>query len=922
MAKKRTTRRNKKATGKGGRIMSPKSKIQGIESAIERLISQSRHRDALERIDKLANEESLTLRLRQLRGLALARLGHLRDAQLELGALVEEGHRDPETLGIYARTWMDRYDKSCDKKHLKRSRDLYAESFELSPKDSYTGINAAAKSVMLGDKKAADEYARKVAKILGPKPNRHDYWDCATMAEVHLIQNDYEQAGKFYRDAVVCCPDDVASHETTRLQAERLMEAKKTTRAQRAVVRLAFKGDLTRSIDAAPGEALSTPPYRRLRVFAFDPSLSTRIETAAINEITLHVPWESDPGEISGATKGSDSVTGSILPGESSLKPGPVGEYLEVVDYDPSSECFYEAVDLDDQRLLATDGCAPSEGDPRFHQQMVYAVSMNVITHFERALGRRALWAARNDEDDMDADLDDEERYVRRLRIYPHALREANAYYSPQKRALLFGYFPAQVDDPEILPGGMVFTCLSHDVIAHEMSHALLDGLHRHFAESSNPDVLAFHEAFADVVALFQHFSHPEVLEFEIARTGGNLESQSLLGQLAQQFGRSIGRYGALRDAIGEIDPDTNEWRPQIPDPTALQTATEPHARGAILVAAIFDAFLAIYKSRVGDLFRIASEGRGILPPGALHPDLVRRLAEEAAKTAKHMLHICIRALDYCPPVDIEFGDYLRAMITADIDMVPDDRRNYRLAIIEAFQRRGIYPRDVRTLSVESLVWRPPRVPNIDLRPLFKGTVRVKGNKLEPEWHPTSKRKELYLRMRLNAAIVDSWLNEYCRPAEAKELGLDFTADAPRSIYRDRGTPEVKVHSVRLAQRTGADGSRVADFVIEILQRRRGYFDTNRQEAVDKARRSPNRTDRGDFTFRGGCTLLVDPETCMVRYAVTKNILSEVRLARQRAFLSGRDDRLRATYFGNPLQQDAVGEPFAMLHRSTDEGVD
>ena len=33
--------------------------------------------------------------------------------------------------------------------------------------------------------------------------------------------------------------------------------------------------------------------------------------------------------------------------------------------------------------------------------------------------------------------------FVRKLRIYPHALREANAYYDPDKIALLFGYFRA-----------------------------------------------------------------------------------------------------------------------------------------------------------------------------------------------------------------------------------------------------------------------------------------------------------------------------------------------------------------------------------------------------------------------------------------------------------------------------------------------
>ena len=72
------------------------------------------------------------------------------------------------------------------------------------------------------------------------------------------------------------------------------------------------------------------------------------------------------------------------------------------------------------------------------------------------------------------------------------------------------------------------------------------------------------------------------------------------------------------------------------------------------------------------------------------------------------MLEICIRALDYCPPVDITFADYLRALITADADLVGVDKYGYRVAFLEAFQARGIYPDDVRTLSVESLRWSPP----------------------------------------------------------------------------------------------------------------------------------------------------------------------------------------------------------------------
>ena len=100
------------------------------------------------------------------------------------------------------------------------------------------------------------------------------------------------------------------------------------------------------------------------------------------------------------------------------------------------------------------------------------------------------------------------------------------------------------------------------------------------------------------------------------------------------------------------------------------------------------------------------------LPDGAIHPDLTSRLASEAAKSARHLLRMCIRALDYLPPVDVTFFDFLRAMITADYEFVRDDQYNYRLAIIEAFTKRGIGPgpndastEGVRSLSADALRW-------------------------------------------------------------------------------------------------------------------------------------------------------------------------------------------------------------------------
>lgn len=428
------------------------------------------------------------------------------------------------------------------------------------------------------------------------------------------------------------------------------------------------------------GENGEWHPPRRLKVFAFDPTTAKAYANRTIRHVTISLPWEMDPD----------------------IGLGPTGEYLEVIDYDPASQSFYRPIQLDDARILSNGGLDPSEENPQFHQQMVYAVAMNTIATFEEALGRQILWAA----DEYQTETGEwVSNYVQRLRIYPHALREANAYYSPQRKALLFGYFEAHERSETVVPGTTVFTCLSHDIIVHETTHALLDGMHPHFAEASHPDMRALHEAFADIVAIFQLFSFPEVLVDQIARTRGDLESQSMLAQLAQEFGMAMGRSAALRDALGEVDRETGEWRMKSPDRTLINRVMAPHARGSILVAAVFRTFVNVYKDKTEDLFRIASGGTGILPEGSIDPDLAQRLAREAAIIARRTLRICIRGLDYVPPVAVSFGDYLRAIITADHDLFPEDADGYRTAILEAFSAWGIVPEGMPVVTGTTLLW-------------------------------------------------------------------------------------------------------------------------------------------------------------------------------------------------------------------------
>jgi hypothetical protein len=673
-----------------------------------------------------------------------------------------------------------------------------------------------------------------------------------------------------------------------------------------------------------PKQLVPRPTYRRLRGYAFDPSLSLQLETALVNEVVFKVPWENYL-EVAPSTPLIDPKTLMDNPGEPSyvtkqLAAGPVGEYLEVIDFDPASGCFYAPIHLDTPYVLGQDGLAPSEGTPQFHQQMVYAVAMTTIGNFERALGRFALWAPEKPasrEKPPGAQRPPRDKFVPRLRIFPHALREPNAYYSPQKRALLFGYFPApeRMENPAAgtahFPGGWVFTCLSHDVVAHETTHALLDGMHQKFIESTHPDSLAFHEAFADIVALFQHFSFPEVLRHQIGKTRGDLATQNMLGQLAQQFGRAIGQHGALRDAIGELDQKTKKWRPHTPDPSALMRTFEPHDRGAILVAAVFDAFQAIYSGRVADLLRIATSGTGVLPDGELHPDLVNRLAAEATKSAKHVLQMCIRALDYCPPIEITFGDYLRAIITADSDLVPDDDLGYRVAFIEAFRRRGIYPRSVRTLSADNLRWplaMQGQRDDVRIQDLTRVLKKHLGNfeegRTREEYFKFSQDLAEMLHNLLTGVVSEEReFGERLEDFIEKRVRIVTTLDG---VPTDKnGRPSFEVHSMRLAKRVGPDGDSVNHLVAIILQRR----------TLGKIDKYPELEGYG---VRGGVTLIFNLETFELQYVIPKDIDDIKRFAAQRKYAEeGEFGDLWSTYFHRAMT--ACAEPFAMLHRDGEE---
>lgn len=399
---------------------------------------------------------------------------------------------------------------------------------------------------------------------------------------------------------------------------------------------------------------------------------------------------------------GNPLLTSVNVPAEE-LAPGPSGYRVRVVDYDASTGTLYEPL-KDSQRGGFVDSFEDTPFDellenPQFHQQNVYAIAMLVLGRFETALGRRVSW----------------QFATHQLKIVPHAFREPNAFYSRDHEALLFGYFAVPSQDKKATelthPHRRVYTCLSHDIVAHETTHAILDGIHHRFLYPSLPDQAAFHEGFSDLVAILSVLSVPELVK-EVLLRGKNREvvicndesdeefkPESLrslrkeieliapLVSLADQMGAALGGSSrkALRESL-DIKPDKNSLKRSEFQP--------PHRRGELLVAAVMRAVLKIAKHRalaVG----VGGEDETCRRVSAI------QLSESYAKAARDMLTVCIRGLDYLVPVHVSFQGYLAAILTADFELVGNDRKyGYRRHLLESFHEYGIGSRSCRTDGV------------------------------------------------------------------------------------------------------------------------------------------------------------------------------------------------------------------------------
>jgi hypothetical protein len=608
---------------------------------------------------------------------------------------------------------------------------------------------------------------------------------------------------------------------------------------------------VARAVEGRPYERQPGQPiYRPLKIFALDPSVS-RLEgsTALVN-----VPFEP-------------------------LLPGPAGSIFVVEN---ALEVPQTDLNLEDPNILIQSGLAPSTSNKEFHAQMVYAVGSTVYTAFRAALGRHITWGF-NPQDDK----------RNQLRLRPRAYEGTNSYYDKEAGEICFGFYKSKAKDS--FPG-TVYSCLSHDTVAHEVTHALLDGLRAQFSLPTSPNVPAFHEGFADLVAVFQHFSYEQVVRAAIRKSRGDLSRAALLTDIARQLGQtSRSAKSALRSAIDAINvavrssdaaKSAGSFESNVEENHFYASDLEPHELGSVLVAAVFEAFITVFRRKTERLVRLATGGSGRLPAGELSADLQSALAEKASKLASQFLTICVRAIDYCPPVDITFGEYLRAVITADKDLVPDDPWAYREAWIDAFRRRRIYPEWVEDLSEDGLAWLSPRqqTPPIEIpqiKDLAFAELRFNG---DPAW-PADEAE-----LRRQACALGEIITR--RPEYMEAFGLALEGDP--LLNGDRVVLP-KVQSIRSSRRIGPSGQVVFDIVAEVTQRR-GVSIPGSEDLLN---------------FFGGATVIIDPDG-RIRYVMKKRITDNDRVNQQREFLeSPNGAKYKESLTGKTSAKPNV---FMMLH--------
>ena len=419
--------------------------------------------------------------------------------------------------------------------------------------------------------------------------------------------------------------------------------------------------------------------YLKLPVHFKDPQLAAELEEKGLNK-AFPAMWEPD------------------------LTDGPTSSRfcVDAVDGKPARW------DTKARQFTDTDGQAISADrmDRReYRQASTWAVLQNTLEQVEDqfGMGRRVEWA-----------------FDGPLQVSFPAGIQGNAYYLSSGRLDFYSY-----------PAGdtIMHSCLSSDIVNHELGHAILDGTRPRFMGTEQHEIDAFHESFGDILALLIALRDNSFRKRIGELTEGDL-TDNLASDMARQFGRSTRTQPHLRSAVSTLT-------------MANMAGQNYHDASQILTAAVFSY-----------LVRLAARHR---------KESGDSVAESLWRALRRVQATFLQAVDLLPPIAPTFADLGTAMVRMTMIYDPQDEDGYAAMLREGFDARGI------TLPPDN----PPQLeltlPGVGAMSLASGAAR---------WKPDRDAATVQADRAKAAEAARAWL-EQNRTALQIPAGVTLEVDPP-----------------------------------------------------------------------------------------------------------------------------------------------
>ncbi len=425
-----------------------------------------------------------------------------------------------------------------------------------------------------------------------------------------------------------------------------------------------------------------------------------------------------------------------------------------------------------------------SVGNLHFHQLNAWAVVQRVLEFYEdpQAMGRPIPWG-------FDGN---------RLIVVPHAGYKENAFYDHNSKSLQLYYFGDQLK-----PG---YTCLSHDIIAHETGHAILDGIRPLYVQPTSIQTTAFHEFMGDLTAILLALFNNDLRHFIAEKTRGDMTQADALANLAKQFSEEVQGRAYLRTAHNDQTMDK------------VKELVSPHLVSQVLTGAMFDILIGITKKHMDKNLPIQSvndsegvsneavEGAEDTSPNETSDEGEESDSQQAPTgkvtpkqafwwAADRLRRVALQPLDLCPPCDIQFLDYAQAVLRNDILTNPVDENGYREILLDVFHERGLcgcdYPTSKKVTEdcqfyvvLSNFLYKPI------LGMVFHDIERVSRSRTAAYYFLSDNRKTLRIPFNRDLTIVDLYdTNKFGAAAERlpREIVVEYIWEEPIILKDETG---------------------------------------------------------------------------------------------------------------------------------------